>query len=43
MRSQTMTLAPKSALAAIFLVLSFAAPVAAGPLEDADAALQRRD
>lgn len=33
----------KHAIAAILLVLSFAGPVAAGPLEDADAALKRRD
>ena len=33
----------KHVIAAIILVLSFAEPVAAGPLEDADAALKRRD
>ena len=33
----------KHAIAAILLVLSPAGPVAAGPLEDADAALKRRD
>jgi uncharacterized protein len=31
------------AIAAVLLVLSFAEPAAAGPLEDADAALKRRD
>ena len=30
-------------IAAILLMLSFAEPAAAGPLEDADAALKRRD
>ena len=30
-------------VAAVILVLGFAAPAAAGPLEDADAALKRRD
>ena len=38
-----MKLALKHTLAAIILGLSFAAPMAAGPLEDADAALKRRD
>ena len=38
-----MKLTLKHALAAILLMLSFAAPVAAGPLEDADAAVKRRD
>jgi TPR repeat protein len=38
-----MKLALKHAIAAIILVLSFAAPVAAGPLEDADTAIKRRD
>ena len=33
----------KHAVAVIILGLSFAEPVAAGPLEDADAALKRRD
>src|SRR5450759_551495 len=42
-RSQTMKLTLKHALAAILLVFSFAAPVAAGPLEDADAAYSRGD
>jgi RecA/RadA recombinase len=40
---QTMTLAFKHAIAAIILVPSFAALVAAGPLEDADVAVKRRD
>jgi TPR repeat protein len=31
------------AIAAVLLVLSFAEPAAAGPLEDADAALKRHD
>ncbi|MGC1843243.1 MAG: hypothetical protein WA730_12720 [Pseudolabrys sp.] len=31
------------AIAAVLLLLSFAEPAAAGPLEDADAALKRRD
>ena len=31
------------AIAAVLLVLTFAEPAAAGPLEDADAALKRRD
>ena len=38
-----MKLTLKHALAAILLVVSFAASVAAGPLEDADAAVKRRD
>jgi TPR repeat protein len=38
-----MKLTLKHTLAAIILVLSFAAPVAAGPLEDADAAYSRGD
>jgi TPR repeat protein len=38
-----MKLPIKHTLAAVILVLSFAAPVAAGPLEDADAAVKRRD
>ena len=38
-----MKLTLKHAVAAIILGLSFAAPMAAGPLEDADAALKRRD
>src|SRR5450759_6006866 len=38
-----MTLAFKHAIAAIILVPSFAALVAAGPLEDADVAIKRRD
>ncbi len=38
-----MKLTLKHALAAIILVLSFAAPVAAGPFEDADAAYGRGD
>ena len=42
-KSQTMKLTLKHAVAAIFLMLSFAAPVAAGPLEDADAAIKKRD
>jgi uncharacterized protein len=33
----------KQAIAAILLVLSFATPVMAGPLEDASAAIKRRD
>jgi TPR repeat protein len=40
---QTMTLAFKHAIAAIILVMSFAGSVAAGPLEDADVAVKRRD
>ncbi|MGA9125590.1 MAG: hypothetical protein WB382_19985 [Pseudolabrys sp.] len=38
-----MKLSLKHTLAAIILGLSFAAPMAAGPLEDADAAVKRRD
>ena len=38
-----MNLTLKHVVAAIILVLGFAAPAAAGPLEDADAALKRRD
>ncbi|MFZ2094355.1 MAG: hypothetical protein WAU99_21680 [Pseudolabrys sp.] len=38
-----MKLTLKHTLAAIILGLSFAAPMAAGPLEDADAAVKRRD
>jgi TPR repeat protein len=38
-----MNLTLKQVAAAIILVLGFAAPAAAGPLEDADAALKRRD
>jgi TPR repeat protein len=38
-----MKLTLKHVLAAIILVLAFAAPVAAGPLEDADAAYSRGD
>ena len=38
-----MKLTLKHAVAAIILVLSFASSVAAGPLEDADAAVKRRD
>ena len=33
----------KHVVAAIILVLGFATPVVAGPLEDADAAIKRRD
>ena len=40
---QAMKPALKHALAAIILVLSLAAPVAAGPLEDAEAAYRRGD
>ena len=40
---QTMTLAFKHTIAAIILVMSFAGSVAAGPLEDADVAVKRRD
>jgi len=35
--------APAHALAVILLLLSFAAIAAAGPLEDADAAVKKRD
>ena len=38
-----MRLTLKQVIAAIILVLRFATPVAAGPLEDADAAIKRRD
>ena len=38
-----MKLTLKHAIAAILLMLSFAAPVAAGPLEDADTAIKKRD
>jgi uncharacterized protein len=38
-----MKLTLKHAVAAIVLMLSFAAPVVAGPLEDADTAIKRRD
>jgi TPR repeat protein len=38
-----MNLTLKHVAAAIILVLGFAPPAAAGPLEDADAALKRRD
>jgi TPR repeat protein len=38
-----MKLTFKHAIAAILLMLSFAAPVVAGPLEDADIAIKRRD
>ena len=38
-----MNLTLKHVVAAIILVLGFAAPAAAGPLEDADAAISRRD
>ena len=34
---------PKHALATVLLSLSFAIPVLAGPLEDANAAIKRRD
>ena len=42
-RSPTMKLRLKYAVAAIMLVLSFSVSVAAGSLEDADAAVKRRD
>ena len=42
-RSQIMKLRLKHAIAAIILALSVSAPVTAGPLEDADAAIKRRD
>jgi TPR repeat protein len=42
-RSQTMKFMLKHAVAAIILVLGFATPVVAGPLEDANAAIKRRD
>ena len=38
-----MNLTLKHVVAAIILVLGLAAPAAAGPLEDADAAISRRD
>ena len=38
-----MNLTLKHVVVAIILILGFAAPAAAGPLEDADAALKRRD
>ena len=38
-----MKLTLKHAIAAIILVLSFAAPATAGPLEDADVAVKKRD
>ena len=38
-----MKLTLKHALAAIILMLSFVTPVASGPLEDADAAVKKRD
>jgi uncharacterized protein len=38
-----MNLTLKHVVAAIILLLGFAAPAAAGPLEDADAAVRRRD
>jgi TPR repeat protein len=38
-----MNLRLKHAIAAIILALSVSAPVTAGPLEDADAAIKRRD
>jgi uncharacterized protein len=38
-----MNLSLKHVVAAIILLLGFAAPAAAGPLEDADAAIRRRD
>ena len=38
-----MNLTLKHVVAAIILVLGFAAPAAAGPLEDADAAIRKRD
>jgi TPR repeat protein len=38
-----MRLTLKHVIAAIILMLRFATPVAAGPLEDADAAIKRRD
>ena len=38
-----MKLTPKHTVSAIILVLHFATPVVAGPLEDADAAIKRRD
>jgi TPR repeat protein len=41
--NKSMKITLKHVVAAIILGLSFAEPVAAGPLEDADAALKRRD
>lgn len=41
--SPTMKLTLKHAIAAVILVSSFAASVAAGPLEDADVAIKKRD
>ena len=38
-----MNLTLKHVVVAIILILGFAAPAAAGPLEDADAAFKRRD
>jgi hypothetical protein len=38
-----MNLTLKHAVAAIILVLGFATPVVAGPLEDADVAIKRHD
>jgi uncharacterized protein len=38
-----MNLTSKHAVAAIILALSVAAPAAAGPLDDAEAAIKRRD
>jgi hypothetical protein len=38
-----MNLTLKHVVVAIILILGFAAPAAAGPLEDGDAALKRRD
>jgi TPR repeat protein len=40
---RTMKLALKHAVTAVLLVLSFVTPVVAGPLEDANAAIKRRD
>jgi Sel1 repeat len=40
---KTMKFTLKHAVAAIILVLGFATPVVAGPLEDANAAIKRRD
>jgi cytoskeletal protein CcmA (bactofilin family) len=42
-RSKTMKLTLKHAIAAIILMLRFPTPGGAGPLEDADAAIKRRD
>jgi uncharacterized protein len=38
-----MNFTPKHAVAAIILVLGFATPAVAGPIEDANAAIKRRD